>query len=72
MNFAEQDIQSVEGSVISGSISIDGDSSVRRTCNLTIIADEFENDITSAKNIFSLNKKVRVEVGFTNNFKNKN
>lgn len=38
LNFNELPIESIEGRLTGGSINIDGDSSVRRTCSLTIIA----------------------------------
>ena len=39
----EQPISSIEGRVSQGSISITGTSAVRRTCNLTFLAEETEN-----------------------------
>ena len=41
----EYPIQSIEGRVQPGSsISIDGSSAVRRTCNISFVAEEPEND----------------------------
>jgi hypothetical protein len=38
LNIHEEPIESIEGRVTGGSISIDGSSSVRRSCNLTLIS----------------------------------
>ena len=37
LNIHEEPIESIEGRVTGGSISIDGSSSVRRSCNLTLV-----------------------------------
>lgn len=66
LDFLEKPVQAIEGRVLGGSINIDGNSSIRRTCNLSIIASEHENDLTNVDNLLSLNKKVKVEVGFLN------
>lgn len=66
LDFLEKPIQAIEGRVLGGSINIDGNSSIRRTCNLSIVALEHENDLTNVDNLLSLNKKVKVEVGFLN------
>jgi hypothetical protein len=34
----EQPLESIEGKVTKGTINVDGSSSVKRTCNLTLIA----------------------------------
>ena len=66
LDFLEKPIQAIEGRVLGGSANIDGNSSIRRTCNLSIVALEHENDLTNVDNLLSLNKKVKVEVGFLN------
>ena len=40
---------------------------MRRTANITLIADEEENDLTDVKYLLSINKKVDILVGFINN-----
>jgi hypothetical protein len=68
LNFQEQPIQEIQGKIISGSLNIDGRSSIRRTCNLTMIADAISNNLTSIDNtVISMNKKIRLEIGFLNN-----
>lgn len=66
LDFAERPLQEIQGKAISGNINLDGNSTVRRTCNLTMYSDAVKNDITNVDNIFSLNKKVEVEVGYLN------
>ena len=60
----DKPIKSIEGRVQQGSsISINGNSNVRRTCNITLIADEKENDLTNIENFLSVNKKIKIAVG---------
>lgn len=60
----DKPIKSIEGRVQQGSsISINGSSSVRRTCNISLIADEAENDLTNIENFLSVNKKIKIAVG---------
>lgn len=66
LDWYEKPIQNIEGQVTSGSISLDGQSSVRRTCNLTFTADEHQAQITKVENLLSINKKIKLEIGFTN------
>ena len=64
----ENPIQNIEGRVQPGStINIDGNSSVRRTCNISFVAEEKENDLTNIENLLSINKKVRIYEGIKNN-----
>jgi hypothetical protein len=35
-------MEEITGKITSGSISVDGNSSVRRTCNLTLVANDVE------------------------------
>jgi hypothetical protein len=39
LNWDENPIAEIQGNVQSGSINIDGSSSVRRTCNLTLVTN---------------------------------
>lgn len=64
--FTENPIQEIQGKVNAGNLTIDGKSSVRRTCTLTAVATESENDLTDIDNLFSLNKKCSIEVGLRN------
>ena len=55
----ENPIQEIQGIAESGSLTIDGKSSVRRPCNLTITATSAENDLTNVDSLFSLNKFIQ-------------
>ena len=65
----EYPVADISGTVTSGNISINGSSSVRRTASLTILLTEENNKITRINNLFSINKKVYIELGY-NNFTN--
>lgn len=62
----EKPIRNIEGEIVGGTLNLDGNSAVRRTCNFTMIAPSEENNIASTRNTLSINKKVEVEIGFTN------
>ena len=64
--FTEDPIEEVQGRVMSGTININGDSAVRRTASLTVVADEYENDLTDIDGLFSINKKIYIEKGYLN------
>lgn len=66
LTFDEIPVQQIEGKVLSGNFTIDGSSSMRRVGNLTMIADDIENDLTNTKYLLSINKKVEVLIGFVN------
>ena len=63
----ELPIQSIEGRVQPGStINLDGSSAVRRTCNISFIAEDVDNDLTNIENLLSMNKKVKIYEGIRN------
>ena len=66
LNFREKFIKAIHGKVMNGNINIDGKSSMRRTANLTILAEEQENDLTNVDYDLSINKKIELEIGFKN------
>ena len=66
LTFDQNPIQQIQGKVISGNISFDGTSAMRRTCNLNMIANEYETDLPDIKHLLSINKKVEVLIGFVN------
>ena len=62
LTLEENPIEYIEGKIIDGNISIDGASAVRRTCNLTLIADNINiNDF-----YWGLKNKFKLEVGLKN------
>ena len=42
LDFQENSIEKIEGRVTNGNISIDGTSAVRRTCTISLVADELD------------------------------
>jgi hypothetical protein len=58
----ELPIEYIEGKATGGSINVDGDSAVRRTCSLTMVAQDV--DINSFH--WGLNNKFRLETGLKN------
>lgn len=67
LNWQERPIEEIQGKVSSGTLNINGSSSLRRTCNLTILIDESNSNITSVKNSLSINKKIKLNIGIKNN-----
>lgn len=71
LNMKELPIESIEGKVQPGStISIDGSSSVRRTCTISFIAEDKKNNLTNINHILSVNKKIKIYVGIENHINN--
>lgn len=66
LTFDEMPIQEIQGKVTGGNLTLDGSSGMRRTGSLSMIADEYENDLTDTKHLLSINKKVEVLIGFIN------
>ena len=67
LDWLENPIQDVEGIVTGGSINVNGTSSMRRTCNITFFINEDEYvRLTNLENLISLNKKIRLEIGYKN------
>jgi len=59
-------IAEIQGKVLSGNLSLDGSSAMRSTANISLVADEYINDLTDTKHLLSINKKVEILIGFTN------
>ena len=69
LDFNENTLSQIEGKVQSGSINIDGKSSVRRTCNLTLCPKDLSLDINNF--YCGLNTKFVLEIGLKNDFESK-
>lgn len=70
LGWNEQPIETFEGKVISGSLNIDANSSLRRTANLTMFAEKYKNDLTQIDHLIAINRKVKLEKGFKNTVPN--
>lgn len=62
LTFDEQPLETIEGRVTSGSINIDGNSAVRRTCNLGLIA----KDVNITDFYWGVSNKFTLEIGVKN------
>ena len=62
LSINESPIQMIEGQVTGGSVNIDGASAVRRTCSLSLVAQDINiNDF-----YWGLNNKFKMEIGLKN------
>lgn len=66
LDFYERPIQSIEGRVTGGTFNLDGKSSIRRTCNINLVLEEGAFNIFNVSGLLSINKKIRIEIGFNN------
>ena len=56
----EYELEEIQGYVTSGgTLSINGDSSVRRTCTLNMIADDKYRNVMETSNLLSINKRIK-------------
>ena len=62
----EKPIQEIQGRTTGGSFNFDGSSSMRRTGNISLVADEYNNDLTNIQHLLTINKKIEVLIGFLN------
>ena len=70
LSWNEEPLKEIQGRVTSGSLNINGSSSLRRTANLTVFAEERENDLTQIDLDLSINRKIKLEVGIVNTVPN--
>ena len=65
LSFNEDPLEQIEGRVTQGSINIDGASAVRRTCSLSLVAEQMNiNDF-----YWGLKSKFKLEIGLRNTIK---
>lgn len=69
LDWEDNPIQHIEGQVTGGNININGKSSIRRTGSLTLVVPQVVYNITDVESLISINKKIKVELGFLNNTK---
>lgn len=67
LDFEENPLQQIEGKVTGGSLNIDGSSSLRRTCNLTLVAKE----VNISDFYWSVSNKFILEIGIKNSIDEK-
>lgn len=67
LNWKEEPITQIQGIAISGSVNLDGSSSMRRTATLSLFAEQKDNNLANVDHLFSVNKKCILELGIVNN-----
>lgn len=70
LDWEENEVASVQSSITTGNISINGDSTLRRSGSLTAVLDSSQYNINDISNLFSINKKIIIEKGLANPFVN--
>ena len=67
LDWKENPIQEIQGIVTGGNLNLDGQSCMRRTCNLTVfVEEESYSGVTKIDNLISINKKMYLEIGYKN------
>lgn len=66
LDWNENPIKAIEGRTTGGSVNVNGDSAMRRSCNLTMVASDNDYSITTVRNLISINKRIHLEIGFLN------
>lgn len=66
LSWEERKLAEVQGQVISGSISVNGDSIIRRTANLSIKVTDKAELYNNIESLFAINKKIFLETGIAN------
>lgn len=61
LDWQENPIKEIQQRILSGNINIDGQSSLRRTANLSFLLEE-----KSVEDLFFINKKIEIHIGYTN------
>lgn len=64
----EMPLTNIEGLVIDGSISLNGNSAIRRSGSINLIATDATYNLTDLANLIAINKRVIVEIGIENIF----
>ena len=62
LSFDELPLEYIEGKITGGSINIDGTSAVRRTCNLSLVA----NEVNINNFYWGITNKFKLEIGLKN------
>lgn len=69
LSFDEKPIKEIQGTITSGSLSVNGSSAIRRTVSLSMLASFENSNIENIDNEISINKKVKIQVGLNNSMK---
>ena len=66
LNLDEKFIESIHGKVTGGNLNFNGNSAIRRTGNISLVAEAIENDLDKIEHLLSINKKIEIQIGFIN------
>lgn len=66
LTFEEKPIKNISGRITGGSVDMAGSSAIRRTMKLTTFIEEKDSSYMEIGGLFSLNKKIKVEIGLKN------
>ena len=66
LNWHEQPIKEIQGALTGGTLTKDGSSSVRRSCQLSTVVDAGSYNLEDANMDFAINKKIFIELGMDN------
>ena len=69
LDMEEKPIKEIQGIVNNGTLSIKGSSSVRRTISFNMNTKDNYAKLTNLNNLISINKKIKIEIGYKNHFK---
>lgn len=69
LTFNEKPIKEIQGTITTGTLSVNGSSAIRRTISLSMLANPENSDIENIDNEISINKKVKIEIGLKNPMK---
>lgn len=65
----EKVLDEITGNITGGSITIDGNSAMRRTASVSLITNNKKFNNTDIKKLLTINKKVELQIGFKNTTK---
>ena len=65
----EKAIREIQGNITAGNLTVNGSSAVRRTITLTMLASFTNSNIEDIDNQISINKKVKILIGYKNPLK---
>ena len=66
LDWRERRLEEIQGRTTSCSISINGDSAVRRTINMSVYIKSYDELYNNPDSLFTINKKVFIEIGLKN------
>ena len=66
LDFKEQPITEIQSKIVSGSLNLDGSSSMRRTCSFSLVVDNETYNLENLNSLIAINRKIKLYIGQTN------